>query len=101
MISRRTIFFFLLAVACAGVLKYRTWEQDRPCREWKHHHSLSEPEPAPIKQPDGSFTVTLNPCDFTYEMPWIDRLLVLCGFASAVAFAISLTQDLIRWLKVR
>ena len=101
MISRRTILFFLVAVLCVGVIKYQTWEQDRPCREWKHHHSLNEPDPAPIKQPDGNFTVTMTPCDFFPETSLADRLVALLGFASAVAFIISLIQDLLRWLKRR
>ena len=98
MISRRTILFFLVTVICVGVLEYRTRELFRPCREWKQHHSLSAPEPAPSQQPDGSIAVTFNPCDFLPETSLVDRLVALLGFVSAIAFIISLIQDVMRRL---
>ena len=101
MISRRTLLFFLVAVIAVGVFEYRTRELFRPCREWKHHHSLSEPAPAPVQQPDGSFTATLNPCNFQPEASVFDRLVALLGFVFAIAFVTSLSQDLIRWVKRR
>src|SRR5277367_3371711 len=101
MISRRTILFFLIAIACVGVLRYRTWEQERPCREWKHNRQGGQPEPAPVQQPDGSFSVTFNPCNLWYAMAWLDKALALFGFASGVAFIISLTEDALIWHRKR
>jgi hypothetical protein len=101
MISRRTILFFLIAMTCFSVLTYRTWEQERPCREWKHNHAAGQAEPAPVRQPDGSFSVTLNPCNLWYAMAWLDRALALIGFASSVAFIISLIQDVLIWQRKR
>jgi hypothetical protein len=101
MISRRTILFFLIAMACFSVLTYRTWEQERPCREWKHNHGAGQPEPAPVQQPDGSFSVTFNPCSLWHAMAWLDKALALVGFASSVAFIVSLIQDVLIWQRKR
>jgi hypothetical protein len=97
-ISRRTIIFFLIFVTSFAILTYRRWEQERPCREWKAHH-FGQPEPAPIRQPDGTVSVTLNPCGLWYAMPLVDMLLVLTGFSAGVAFVTSLIQDIVRWFK--
>ena len=35
MISRRTTLFLAIALVCFGILEYRTWEQELPCRDWK------------------------------------------------------------------
>ena len=101
MISKRTIIFFLIAVASLGVLAYRTWELERPCREWKHSHDFGQSDPTPIRQADGTYIVTFNPCGLWYEMPWIDKVLALIGFSATVAFVISIIQDLVRWIKRR
>jgi hypothetical protein len=101
MISSRTILFFLFAVACFSILKYRTWEQDRPCREWKQKHAAATPASDFVRQADGSFSASFNPCNFNYSMAWLDRALGFVGFAATVAFVISLTQDVIRWRKRR
>jgi hypothetical protein len=101
MISRRTIIFLLLAVACFGILTYRGWEQQRPCREWQHSHAQGQVEPPPVQQPDGSIEVPFNPCYIWSEMPLIDKALALSGLAASVAFIISLLQDLARWLRTR
>jgi hypothetical protein len=101
-ISRRTVIFFLIAAVSFGILTYRMWEQERPCREWKHSHPLGQPEPAPIQQPDGTVSITINPCDLWYDMfSWIDKLLGLTGFFASIAFVISLVQDLVRWFRRR
>jgi hypothetical protein len=100
-ISRRTIIFFLIAAASIGILTYRTWEQERPCREWRRAHDFGQPDAAPVRQPDGTVSVTFNPCGFWYEMPWIDKLLAMIGFSASVAFVISLVQDIVRWFKSR
>lgn len=101
MISRRTTIFFSIAMACFSVLRYRTWEQERPCREWKHNHVAGQAEPAPVQQPDGSFAATFVPCNLWHAMAWLDKALVLLGFASSVAFIISLIQDVLVWQKKR
>jgi hypothetical protein len=100
-ISRRTIIFFLIAAASIGILTYRTWEQERPCREWRRAHDFGQPDPAPVRQPDGTVSVTFNPCDLWYDISWIDKLLFLTGFSASVAFVISLVQDIVRWVKQR
>ncbi len=99
MISRRTITFLLIALACFGVLTYRTWEQERPCREWRLHQGARQPETAPVLQPDGSFSIAFNPCYEWREMAWQDKTIALVGFAASVAFIISLLQDLLIWWK--
>jgi hypothetical protein len=101
MISRRTIVFFLIAMTCFSVLTYRTWERERPCRECKHNHGADQAESAPVQQPDGSFSVTFNPCNLWYAMAWLDQALALVGFASSVAFIISLIQDVLIWQRKR
>jgi hypothetical protein len=100
-ISRRTIVFFLIAAASIGFLPYRIWEQERPCREWRRVHDFGQTDPAPVRQPDGTVNATFNPCNLWYDMPWIDKLLVLTGFSASVAFVISLIQDIVRWFKRR
>jgi hypothetical protein len=101
MISRRTIVFFVISIVCFGILKYRTWEQDRPCREWQRNHAQGQTDPPPVQQPDGSTEVAFNPCFMWREMPVIDKLLVLGGFVSSVAFVVSLIQDFVWWLRRR
>ena len=101
MISRRTIIFFLIAAASIGLLAYRTWEQERPCREWRRSHDFRQSDPAPVRQPDGTVSITFNPCNLWYGMFWIDKLIVLIGFSASVAFVISLVQDIVCWFKRR
>jgi hypothetical protein len=100
-ISWRTIVLFLVAAASIGILTYRNWERERPCREWRRAHDFGQPDPAPVRQPDGTVSVTFNPCNLWYDMPWIDKLLVLTGFSASVAFVISLVQDIVCWFKRR
>ena len=101
MISRQTILLFFIAVTCFGILTARTWEQERPCREWKSLHLQGEVRPPPESEGDGTVSVTFNPCNFLYELPWLDKGLALGGFAASVAFVISLIQDLARWFSRR
>lgn len=101
MISRRTILFFIIAVTCFGILMARTWEQERPCREWKSVQPQVEVRSSPVSQEDGSVSVAFNPCNVWYELPWLDKSLALGGFAASVAFVISLIQDLARWFRRR
>jgi len=101
MISRRTILFFLIAVTCFSVLKYRTWEQVRPCREWKHNQVSGQPKPAPVQQPDDNFSATFSPCTLWHAMARLDKALAILGFASSVAFIISLVQDALVWQRKR
>jgi hypothetical protein len=101
MISRRTILFFSIAMTCFSALTYRTWEQERRCREWKHNRAVGQAEPAPVQRPDGIFSVAFNPCNLWYAMAWLDRALALVGFASSVAFIISFMQDVLIWQKKR
>jgi len=100
MISRRTIIFFLIAATSFGILTYRAWDENRPCREWRHAHPSDQPD-APVQQQDGTSTFSFNPCALWYAMPPIDFLLAWTGFAASVAFIASLIQDLIRWFKRR
>jgi hypothetical protein len=99
MISRRTIIFLLIAVTCCGVLAYRGWEQQRPCREWQRNHAKDHAEAPPVKQPDGSIEVSFNPCYIWSETTLIDRILALTGLAAGVASIVSLLQDVTRWLR--
>jgi hypothetical protein len=99
MISRRTIIFLLIAVTFFGVLAYRGWEQQRPCREWQHNHAKDQAEPPPVKQPDGGIEVSFNPCYIWSETPLIDKILALTGLAAGVASIVSLLQDVTRWLR--
>jgi hypothetical protein len=86
--------YHLLSVTLAafGVLEYRTWEQQRPCRAWKSSH---DPGQSLAQEPDG--VISFDPCNLWREMPWIDKALALIGFSSSVAFLVSLIQDVVPW----
>ncbi len=100
-ISRRTVIFFLITIVSFGVLTWRVWDQEKPCREWKHAHDFGVPDSAPVRQSDGSYVVAFNPCNVWYAMPWIDKVLALVLFSSSAAFLISVTQDFLRWFRRR
>ena len=67
----------------------------------KHNHAAGQAEPAAVQQPGGSISVTFNPCNLWYAMAWLDQALALVGFASSVAFIISLIQDVLIWQRKR
>ena len=99
-ISRRTIIWFLLLIASWAFLAYRSWEDNRPCREWLHENQ-GKPLPPPVLQPDGTYSVTLSPCGWWESMPLINRLVALFAVVAAIGFLSSLTKDIIRWIRHR
>lgn len=100
LVSRRTIILFSLAVASFAILINRTWEQKRPCREWRDSQKYHPSKAALNQQPDTP--VVLDPCSlWIREMPWIDKLLAFLVFSSTVAFMISLIQDVVHYLQRR
>src|ERR1017187_4995048 len=100
MISRRTIVFFVLSVALCGVLAYQAREEQRPCREFRQTHPNYTDPPAQ-RQPDGTYTVWMNPCDFLIEPTVFEKVVALSAFVAVVAFCTMLAVDIGRGLKRR
>lgn len=100
MISRRTIIFFVLSVALCGVLAYQAREEQRPCREWKQTHPNYTDPPAQ-RQPDGTYTVSFNPCDLLIETTVFEKVVALSAFATVVAFWFLLVRDIVRGVRRR
>jgi hypothetical protein len=100
MISRRTIVFFVLSAALCGVLAYQAREEQRPCREFRQKHPNYIDPPAQ-RQPDGTYTVSFNTCDFLIEPTAFEKVVALSAFVTVVAFCAMLAVDIGRGVKRR
>jgi hypothetical protein len=101
MISRTTVILFLLTVALWSLVYYVSWDFERPCREWRQSHAAGTSTDRTEQQPDGTDSVSFNPCNLWYAMPLLIKIPVLLAFVFTVAFLTSLVQDIARALRRR
>jgi hypothetical protein len=97
-ISRRTIFWFVLLLLSSAALWVHNYQESRPCREWKKAHLNAQPTAENTNEGEVSF----SPCDVMWEsMPLWVRVCALTWLISFVAFIKCLVVDLYRWFSLQ
>jgi hypothetical protein len=97
-ISQRTIIWFVLLVLSSAALWLHTYQEGKPCREWKKTRLNASTAAGTGDAAEASFT----PCDLMWgTLPLWVRVCAVTWLISLVAFIKCLLVDLYRWFSMR